>query len=301
MHALIVLAAIFVAWSVVPMLDSVDPAIVSFEDVEAAPATPSRLQEELTTSRLTLPSLPDMTITSLSSASMAGSARMSLEVPRPEPTTTRVDVARQRSARFAGLGTSNVRDIVYVIDISASMLSSFPEVRRSLMRSFAALHPTQRFQVVLMRSGERGAIVAPLPEELARPILLDATRDLKRGMARWLMTIRPRGRGTSDLKAALAQALAFEPDAIFVLGSITTSDILDVEGTPERQRDALLDWLERMNPRDTRTGAREVSIKTLQYVEEDPTGIMRRIGLEHGGEDGYRMITLDDLVEDEQP
>ena len=62
----------------------------------------------------------------------------------------------------------------------------------------------------------------------------------------------------------------------------------------------LLEWLDRMNPRNSRTGARGVTIKTLQYVEDDPTGIMLRIGREHGGEDGYRMITLDDLVQEEE-
>jgi hypothetical protein len=300
-HAIVVVGAIFVAWSVVPTSDPTDPVIVSFEDVEAAPAAPTRLPEQLATSRVTLPALPQMTVSRAPSSVSAGSARIELDVPRPARQESRVAVPRERRARFAGLGTSNVRDVVYVIDVSASLLSSFPEVRRSLVRSFASLHPTQRFQIVLMRSGADGAVVTPIPGGVDRPILLDATRTLKRASVEWLMTIRPRGRGTSDLKAALDKALSLGPDAIFVLGSITTSDILDVEGTPEQQRDALLAWLDRKNPRDARAGTREVSIKTLQYVEDDPTGIMRRIGFEHGGEDGYRMITLDDLVREEQP
>ena len=40
----------------------------------------------------------------------------------------------------------------------------------------------------------------------------------------------------------------------------------------------------------------ETAIKTIQFVEEDPTGTMQAIGRAHGGGAGsYRVLTLEEL------
>jgi hypothetical protein len=43
-----------------------------------------------------------------------------------------------------------------------------------------------------------------------------------------------------------------------------------------------MDELDLLNPADERSGRRSVVIKTIQFLDEDPTGTMQRIGQVHG-------------------
>ena len=44
-----------------------------------------------------------------------------------------------------------------------------------------------------------------------------------------------------------------------------------------------MEELERLNPIDPETGRPPIIIKTIQFLDEDPTGIMQSIGKQHGG------------------
>lgn len=295
-HAGLVAIAFFVAWSVVPV-DRPAPAVVSFDDPSFAPAPASAPEPAEDTPTFVpeaaLPDLPDLPDSgapiALGDALSDAPTLPTLDAPPPPAPVTE----RAREVTFAGLGASDARNIVYVVDFSGAMVTAFPDIVRELKRSAGALHPTQRFQVVLLRgSGDDAVEHAPFPPEIRRPILIDATSDAKGAVFAWLDDLRPRG-GT-NLLAALESALALDPDAIFVLGRFSEADLLDAAA------EDLLARLNRLNPADA-DGDRPVTIKTIQILSEDPTGLMRAIGRAHGGEAGYKFVTLDELTSDTPP
>ena len=67
--------------------------------------------------------------------------------------------------------------------------------------------------------------------------------------------------------------------------------------------DEIMAELDAANPLDAATERRTAVIKTIQFIDEDPTGTMQRIGNEHGsaqGESGYTLLTLPALEALEQ-
>jgi len=208
-----------------------------------------------------------------------------LPPPAPPPPPPSAQTPPDRDVRFSGLGASEAREIVYVVDASGSMLTTFPNVVAELRRSIQALHPMQRFAVLLFRAfpGASGpAYIRPdYPPGVNAPVLVDATREAKRAVFRWLANVNPGGR--SNPIDAIETALRLRPDAIFVLSSGATDPAL-LGMTP----DELMARLETLNPGSPE--ARPVTIKTIQLLDRDPMELMRRIGRAHGGEDGYRFI-----------
>ena len=41
---------------------------------------------------------------------------------------------------------------------------------------------------------------------------------------------------------------------------------------------------------DAERERRPVLIQTIQFLDEDPTGIMQAVGMQHGGGTGYRVV-----------
>jgi len=212
--------------------------------------------------------------------------------------TSNAQIAQPQSAspptvRFAGVQTQAARTIVYVVDGSGATANSFAYLQSQLLVSIDRLSPTQRFQVVLFRSFDDQTVsYAPMNNDrLAR-----ATASNKQRVAAWLDTVNARGR--SNPVEGLHAALLLKPDLVLL---ITRSIHRTEMGWAQGQR-AILQELNVLNPQNPTTGKRKTVIKTIQLLDEDPTGIMRAIGTFHGdGTNDYRVVTYDDLISpDEQ-
>ncbi len=211
--------------------------------------------------------------------------RASARAARPES-------AAPPSVSFAGVRSRAARTIVYVVDGSGATANSFAYLQTQLMRSIDRLSPTQRFQVVLFRSFDGGGVeLAPINGgRLAR-----ATPEHKRGVESWLATVGARGR--SNPVDGLGVALALRPDLVLL---VTRSIQRTEMGWAQGQRE-ILARLDGLNPADPVTGKRPSVIKTIQLLDEDPTGIMRAIGTIHGdGHDDYRVVSYDELARPER-
>jgi hypothetical protein len=129
------------------------------------------------------------------------------------------DIPTWRQASFFGLRARG-QFFVFVVDQSGSMLDDDRLIRAKieLLRSVFALQPPQRFEVIFYNEEATPMPGGPQP----RP------SDLKNKnlLSSWLNLIGPDG-GT-DPRPAMAQALALQPDAVFLL-----SDGEFPEGTVE--------------------------------------------------------------------
>lgn len=189
---------------------------------------------------------------------------------------------RAAGASFAGLRAGNVRSVVFVVDASGSMMASLRTVIDELARSLSRLNAGQKFSIIFFQ--RNGAIAAP-PEGRLRP----ATPEAIRAAIDWARSeIRPAGR--SDPVAALEQALALGPDAIFLLGTAVTGS-----GDFEASTDEILARLERLNPVDAESGRRRVEIQCVQYLDPDPAGTLRAIAERHSGDYGFRFVSRESL------
>lgn len=198
---------------------------------------------------------------------------------------------------FAGLGSSNARSVVYVVDASGPMVSALREVIDELDRSVSRLSATQRFGVIAFRRLDNGK-----ETESFMPVLVRATPQAKKELREWLLALSPSGK--SNPLSGLRAALELRPDAVFLLSrGIERSG----GGLWERGLDATMDELDLLNPVNERSGRRDVVIKTIQFLDEDPTGTMQRIGQLHGlsktaagiAQPGYRVIKRGSELKDD--
>ncbi|MDX2114981.1 MAG: hypothetical protein SFZ24_05070 [Planctomycetota bacterium] len=196
-----------------------------------------------------------------------------------------LDARGAADVRFAGMGVSNAQEIVYVVDASGSMVTSMPVVLEYLRRSITRLSRSQRFQLIFF--GPEPALAAPHPGNSPgahQPTwLIRAAPENVRAVMDWASRVIPKGR--SNPSEAIRTALLLSPDAVFVLGSTVTG-----LGRWEASRDEILAEIDRLNPRDPSTGRRRAVIKTIQFLDEDPEQVLRAIGEEHGGADGFKFI-----------
>ncbi|MEM1165137.1 MAG: hypothetical protein AAGI30_02475 [Planctomycetota bacterium] len=193
--------------------------------------------------------------------------------------------------RFFGVTGGSARDLIYVVDASASMVATFPHVLDELERSIRRLAPTQRFQVIFFRAGRYISAEHPNDTRSGGPKtrLIRATRGHIDHVAAWMRTVRVEG--TSNPLLAMDTALALQPDAVFLLSREITG-----LGEFDLGADAVLAHLDRVNPVNPRTGHRHARIATIQFLDVDPSGLLRDIGRTHGGEQGWTVLTRDDLA-----
>ena len=140
-----------------------------------------------------------------------------------EPDWQEVPAWRQTS--FFGLRAEG-QLFIYVVDCSGSMDDGdrLDRAKRELRRSIAGLQFPQRFKVIFYNDR-----AIPMPGALPKP----ADRESKDQLSRWLNMVAPDG--DTDPRAALSLAVAFKPDAVFLL-----SDGAFPEGT--------VDAVARLNP-----------------------------------------------------
>lgn len=289
-HLLLLTVGFFVVWTASPPALEERPAIVvSFENPSPAPISVATSEPAQIGGTIAQPlreiSLPPMSAPSLSDLVASGlPGTIHPSGPTPEAAEA-IQERRLPEVRFAGLGVSNATKIIYVVDASGSMVSTFPVVLNYLERSVSRLARTQRFQIIFY--GREAYQPAPHPGDVddgAHWRLIRATPENIRSVIAWLRGLVPGGK--SNPIPALRLALNMEqPDAIFLLSNIITG-----AGQWEADKDTLLKEISALNPVDEHTGRRRTVIKTLQFLEEDPAGILKAIGETHGGEDGYKFI-----------
>ncbi len=194
------------------------------------------------------------------------------------------------AASFAGLRSQAASKIVYAVDASGAVVSSFTFLQEKLVQSIDRLGPAQRFNVVFFYDIVGRNETDPTHVALSGDQLTPAIPGNQAAAAAWIESITPAGR--SDPLDGLRPALAMKPDVIFLL----STSIPRTNAEWGVGRDAILDELDRLNPVDRRTGKRPVVIKTIQFLREDPSGLMRDIAMIHGdGEGSHRMLTVDQL------
>ena len=162
------------------------------------------------------------------------------------------------------------------------MITTFRIVVEELQRSIDALTEQQEFTVVFFQANE--ALVVPPGERL-----IPATRDEKIRVFKWIDDeVIPRDR--SNPLAAIEHALSLDPDVIFMLSENITGS-----GQFEIDQEDLLALLDELNPVNPETGRRKTQIKCVQFLYPDPLGTLEKIAAEHGGENGYRFMSKQEL------
>jgi hypothetical protein len=199
-------------------------------------------------------------------------------------------------ASFAGVRGTPARNVVYLIDGSGAMAQALRYVRSELIRSIGRLRRDQRFTVIVYRQpvGQTTATLDYFYLPRGIPTLTHATGEVKQELVGWLDNISPSGR--SDPLAGLRAALALEPDLVFVLAKgIQRSVNFDAEANNQE----VLRELDGLNPRlSSDSKGRRTRIKTIQFLDDDPTGLMQAIAASHGDDErSYRLVTRREVRE----
>jgi hypothetical protein len=264
------------------------------QDQTTSDTTPSETSEIEQQISQTAPSVLDRSAKALSEPTPVTSQAMSaatLDQLSKQSSELSAEPSSAPSAiSFAGVSTGAARSIVYVIDTSGATLTSLSYIRERLLQSIDRLSPTQRFQVIAFRKLDDSTFATP-QLKTTRNKLPRATRENKQAVAEWLSTMPARGQ--SNPVDGLAAAIELNPDMILLISrGIQRTELPWAGGLKHvRQR------LDELNPLDPVSGTRPVVIKTIQLLDEDPTGIMRTIGVFHGdGHNDHQVITYNQLA-----
>lgn len=247
---------------------------------------PTQQSNTLDTQARALQKPTAVTSQAMSSATLDSLARQSSSLST-EPTQAPAPIS------FAGVSTGAARSIVYVVDTSGATMTSLSYIRERLLQSIDRLSPTQRFQVIAFRRLSDSTYTTPDLQQSDNK-LPRATRANKQAVADWIKAMPAQGQ--SNPVDGLAAAIDLEPDMILLISrGIQRTEAPWAGGLKSvRQR------LDQLNPLDPIQGTRPVVIKTIQLLDEDPTGIMRTIGVFHGdGHNDHQVITYNQLVSPE--
>ena len=156
--------------------------------------------------------------------------------------------------------------IVYVVDRSGSMLDTFDEVRREMLRSISRLHSSQTFHVVFFASGT--------PRENPPRRLVHATENHKREALKYLKTIQPEGQ--TDPIPALKRAFQVMKNTPNEKRGKLIYLLTDAEFPDNEQ---VLRSVRSMN------ASKSVHINTIlhHHRSESAMRVLRRIAEENGG------------------
>lgn len=296
-HALAIAVMLMVVQVVIPRSDDAPVVTVRFDDPGLASPSPATPDQTDSVADAVAPPIPAIATRPLPAPpplfeSLEPMALPALsEVPAPSVAAPPpVRAAAPPEVRFAGIGAGDARDIVYVVDGSGSMISAMPIVLEELGQSLRKLEAIQSFQVVFFQND--GYVSFPHPDLAGSAVpvtrMVAARRAFIESAIRWAAGVKPSGR--SNPIEALEVALSLRPDAIFLL----TTDITGAEAWTEDQREAFFARLEALDPLAS-NGVRRVTIKTILFLDEDKSGIVREIGARFGGQDGFIRKSREDL------
>lgn len=211
------------------------------------------------------------------------------------PTPVNLPKVEAPVAGFAGVQVRKAHRIVYAVDVSGAMAACLDSVLLELRRSIGRLDAEQQFQIVFFRqelSGEQRAVA--IDDRGGKASMLGASTENKRRVDQLLRSARPLGR--SAPLAGLKRSLELAPDVVFLL----TSNIQRSDHGAAHDA-AILKSLDDLNPISRVSGRRPVVIKTLQFVEDDPTGLMQSIANAHGdGPGSYVLLKVADIERPER-
>ncbi|MFK7961704.1 MAG: hypothetical protein AB8G96_14405 [Phycisphaerales bacterium] len=297
LHAVMIIFGLLVSWAVAVVTDD-EPApviVADFRSLEYEPLarveqTPEPQPEPVEVEAPVVevlpdpPPLPEPVIEAppvVEPDAPVVTVTPTIPVPEVVPMTPPAPAAVNLGADFVGTSSSNARTIVYVIDASGSMIRTLPIVVDELRRSLERLDPVQEFAVVFFQRNT-SLLVPPRRLQNARP-------DRVRNAMAWIDEhVIPEGR--SNPVAAIESAIRLKPDVIFLLSENITGS-----GEFEIDADELLRRVDRLNPRDRRTGRRPVQINCIQFMDADPLRTLERIAEEHGGERGFVFLSRREL------
>ena len=173
------------------------------------------------------------------------------------------EIPTWRQTSFFGLRARG-QFFVFVVDQSGSMIDDdrLTRAKIELLRTVFALQPPQRFEVIFYNEE-----ATPMP---GGPFPRSADLKTKNQLTSWLHLIGPDG-GT-DPRPAMAQAIALQPDAVFLL-----SDGEFPEGTVER--------VAKLNPR-------KVPIHCVDMTGGQAGNHLLGIARDSGGQYASRQGTL---------
>lgn len=168
---------------------------------------------------------------------------------------------------FFGLGKQarGARKIVYVVDRSGSMMTTFDAVRQELRKSVEGLRRNQKFHVIFFNAGP--------PLENRPKKLIPATGAQKRRLYEFIDAIQ--AEGSTDPIPAMERAFAVRPDLIYFL--------TDGDFDP-----ALLEKLRIWNK------GKKVKLYTFAYVSQAGRVLLEQIAREHDGE--FKFISEHDIL-----
>ncbi len=267
-HALFIVASLFIVWTVFPSdAPPEEPVVITFDDPAPAEAPPARTGDA---SAAVAPALPSLS-----------APRVTPPPPTAAPPTESVPPPPRYETTFITAGASNAREVVYVVDASGSAISSFPYIAARLRDSLTALHPSQRFQILLIRGENYEHLrLAPASET---PVLIDALPENINAALVWIDSVVPGG--PSDLAAALTASMRVRADAVFVLARLSDADQAINDAALQRE-------LDRLNPAAS-NGARRTTLHAMQMLDAAPSDLLRSLAETHDG--AYDLLTLDDL------
>ncbi len=185
------------------------------------------------------------------------------------------------SVSYADGDATPASKVVYVLDASGSMANSLAFAVDELKKSVRQLGEDQSFQVVVSHGPDQPVAVYPTHG------LVAPTRDTMASLASWLDNVQLVGR--SDPLPGLRAALRVKPDLVLILTQSIKRSGSDANwGAGNEQT---LGELDSLNPRNFATRQRPVVIKAIQFVDDDPTGLLQAIAEQHGdGEGSYRVV-----------
>ena len=248
------------------------------EEPETKPETKTEIAPQ--PAAIALPAEPKAPVEEPRPAAPAPS-KPATSVP-PAPARVQPSAPKAAPASFAGAKTVRASTIVYAVDASGAMASSLSIVLEELRRSVARLTPEQKFTVILFH--ETPGRSTGHESFSSQPIA--ATPDNLRKLDAFLATARPGGRSNPLL--GLEPALECRPDLIFFLARSIRRSGPGASWGPGKA--AVLTRLNELNSVDAKTGRRPVVIKTIQFLEPDPTGLMNAIGTIHGDGPGSAVV-----------
>lgn len=284
LHAALILLGFVITWTVVMMQDEGEPAVIvaefdalSYDPVTALPVEALEVREHQPR-EIDLPAPEEIALDPLLppvdlGGAVSDSSSLAAERFVPAPVSG--------GASFLGVRTTNARRIVYVIDASGTMIAYIQLIIRELAKSLDAMSAEQSFGIVFFQ--RNNAVIVP-PRRLVPGTAAEKSRSLE-----WIEdNVIPAG--LSDPIPAFEAAFAMNPDVIFVLSAnITGTGIYEVD-----QRD-LLARLEELNPAKPPTGRRPTQINCIQFLDPDPLDTLRVIANRHGGADGYKFFSREEL------
>jgi hypothetical protein len=173
--------------------------------------------------------------------------------------SVQASAASAPKTRFFG-ATGNAYSVVYVVDISPSMLVVLKPLKTELKRCLDDLKPMQKFHVLFFSSG------APV-EGPAKGLTWASDRN-KRHYAEFIDKVDTDVK--TDPSQAIKRALDLNPDLIYLL----TDGVFD-----RRLVDQIIEW----------SKARKIKLNTIAYVNEQGASALRQIAEETGGV--YRFVS----------